>query len=288
MIGPRILDASNPEEWAHPLNRGLIAEWAVLPAQAGWETRTLRDLTRGGEASPGSNDCNLTGTLPWGGSRGRPGGQGAIIYAAAGGNYYQSASATLNPSTTDFTTSAWFYTTTYTITQDILSQIDGGGTGRTWMSVKATGLLRSNIGGVETAGATTLAVNTHYHFTLTCISNTITLYYNAVSDASAARTPDSNLGAMRLGTAKTGTGGWNGALDGWKMWTRGFTPTQVRQLYEEERLGNPNRWRWYTPRTWVFGGTATSPPPPPATSLGLVGAGLVGGRSLVGPSSLVN
>ncbi len=63
----KLLDVRCPIDWQHPLNRGLVSEWAVPPL-SGWRGgNTLRDLVRG--AKP-ANDGTLNGGVTWqGGSR---------------------------------------------------------------------------------------------------------------------------------------------------------------------------------------------------------------------------
>jgi hypothetical protein len=69
------IDTACPVDWAHPLNRGLVADWTILPIP-GWRGGlTLRDLVRGGRRP---NDGTLTAGPTWGGAKGRPGGFGSL------------------------------------------------------------------------------------------------------------------------------------------------------------------------------------------------------------------
>src|SRR6516165_9159941 len=110
MFVPRswLLDCRSPVEWSHPLNRGLVAEWAIAPL-TGWnKSNVLRDLVRGGKAF---NDGTLTGTtIPtWQIGHIKNGGWGSLFYAAGSArNSWVSFPTAITPVTnTSVTLAAW-------------------------------------------------------------------------------------------------------------------------------------------------------------------------------------
>jgi endoglucanase len=140
-----------------------------------------------------------------------------------------------NPATqTDFTATAWVrLATAIADTQVILQQMDGSGTGRTWLYRKSTGELASYLGNAETTSSATLATNTWYHVALVKTGSSLQLYVNgSASGSPATRTIESTVGTMRIGAHKvTTTQYWNGLIDEVRVYNRALSGAELATVY---------------------------------------------------------
>lgn len=127
-----------------------------------------------------------------------------VSLVGASSHYVVSTSSPLNPSATNFTASAWVKFTGVATQQVILSQLDGSGTGATWLELTSGAKLQTAIGGSNLTGATSLVANVWYHVALQQSGTDSTLYLNGTADGTATRTPASASGVIRIGTSKAG------------------------------------------------------------------------------------
>lgn len=127
-----------------------------------------------------------------------------VSLVGASSHYVVSTSSPLNPSATNFTASAWVKFTGVATQQVILSQLDGSGTGATWLELTSGAKLQTAIGGSNLTGATSLVANVWYHVALQQSGTASTLYLNGTADGTATRTPASASGVIRIGTSKAG------------------------------------------------------------------------------------
>jgi hypothetical protein len=86
----------------------------------------------------------------------------------------------------------------------VLSQQDGGGTGRSWLEFATAGAYDSFLGGVATTGSTAATVNTWARLGVAKQGTTVAVSFNGVADGSATRTVESAAGATTVGSQKTG------------------------------------------------------------------------------------
>jgi hypothetical protein len=124
-----------------------------------------------------------------------------------------------NPSTTSFSVEAWVLNrSTASTDQVIIQQMDGNGTGRTFLGVGFTDRIYSVLGGIPTVGSTILSPNTWYHLAVTYDGTTLRLFVNGVQDAAQNRTIGNAEGPFRLGTDKNGNFSWQGSIDEVRFW----------------------------------------------------------------------
>ncbi|MDO8522948.1 MAG: LamG domain-containing protein, partial [bacterium] len=148
-------------------------------------------------------------------------------------DYVSTASNVLDPAATDFTATAWFRTNAFNgIQQDIITQLDGTGTGRSWLFINATtNAINSFLGGAGTVGSI-LQANTWYHITLTKSGTTITIYLNGVFNVSSTKTVGAATGVTNIGINKDGVSDpFNGQIDDVRIYNRALTPDEIKRLY---------------------------------------------------------
>lgn len=266
-----LLDATCPIDWSHPLNRGLVGEWAVTPL-AGWSRgRTLRDLVRGGRTP---HDGTLTGmAFPattasgWAGAKGRPGGFGSIAFD--GTNDYVNLLSLPAISNASFSVAAWVYPTNLA--------------GRFEVFCSSTGLGQTGLEIGNSNGTTATATFDNADFWTQTSNNAVTanawnfiiwaadgltggnrkIYVNGrdvTSGGSGALATGGTFTAAFIGKRSTNSQFFPGRLDGIQLYNYGLTATVAAALYDETRRGNPDRWRWVRP--WSFGVEVAAAPPP--------------------------
>lgn len=147
-------------------------------------------------------------------------------------DYLVSSTNVFDPSQIDFTASIWFKPNQIGTFKVLISQQDGGGTGRYWLAQTAGGLLTTNITGTSFNGITTLSANNWYHATLTKSGPTMTLYLNGIQESTASGTVSSANGNSVIGANKlTNANFFSGTLDEARIYKRALTAAEVLQLY---------------------------------------------------------
>lgn len=211
-------------DWSSTAARGLHAAW--LGTEGGGPS--VYDLVAG-------NTLVYQGTTnPWIIGPDGP----ALNFPNSTTNYWQSARAIFDPTTTDFTASIWFRTNAIGVFQNLVSTSDGTGgasSGRGWFGITAAGLLQSNIsssGSSPTVGTTTLAAGAWYHAAMTYQGTTHTLYLNGRAEASGTITAGSNAGTIRVGVSRATTGPLNGAVgrSGLLLWKAALAAGTIQRL----------------------------------------------------------
>jgi len=136
-----------------------------------------------------------------------------------------------DPSTqADLTVTAWVSLTTANAgPPTILQQVDGSGTGRTWLYRNAAGQLASFLGNAETTSNVTLLTGIWYHVALVKTGSSLQLYVNGEANGSpTTRTVESCIGAMRVGTHKSRTNQyWNGLIDEVRFYNRALSGSEL-------------------------------------------------------------
>jgi hypothetical protein len=187
--------------------------------------------------SVGTNHATITGTdYAW-----VPGKLGSALTFTGNITRADTASAVSINGTTSFSAAAWIRPTTWATTatsRKLLQQMDGSGTGRSWLYISPTGLLSSFLGGVATTSNSTIPLNQWTHVALTVGGGLVKLYINGNEAASQSRTMESNTGTLRLGNAKTATAEdqFLGGLDDFRFYSRTLTPEEIAQFLAPEGL----------------------------------------------------
>lgn len=134
--------------------------------------------------------------------------------------------------------SAWFRIEASplgTNTMKLLQQLDGTGTGGTWLAVKdvsGTLKLTSQIGGAETTGGT-VSLNQWHHAAMVSDGGTIRLYLDGVKVAETNQALEINAAGFRIGNFKQSPGDahqWVGKMDDVAFYDRALTQTEINFL----------------------------------------------------------
>ena len=239
----RILDYRNILNRKHPLNRGLVSEWAALPQLGGG--KFLYDLC-------GNYHGTLTNGPTWMNTFYRPGGQGAIRYIV-GSSQYVNCGTRLNPSTQSITLAAWVRSTESGSTYVINKNYDGAVVP---YSLNLN-IVSSVIGGFSffdgfawrMSGVVTDITNTSvWRFVSGTWDGTTASYYiDGKLDSSSTpggTRPTSGTGITSIGAYLNDSNYFNGQIDDVMMFNVCLSAVQIQRLYNETRLGNPNRWNY--------------------------------------------
>ena len=257
-----LLDCRSPVEWSHPLNRGLVGEWAVT-SLSGWRGASVaRNLVRGGKI-PYDGTFNSTG-VTWQGLT-SPGGYGSLKFGGgASDNITLWSSSVLPISGTKASACCWIYPTgSLTAYQTVF---DWGGSSITRNLSAFLGGVASHLfvafadtSGAELSSSTDAWVaNLWQHLCVTCDGSTITAYRNGNFFALSG----TGIGAgMTLqpflwgGNPSDVGAAFTGYQDDLIVANRCWSANEVAALYLESRQGNPNRWRWVRGTVYSFPGT---------------------------------
>lgn len=253
------VDPACPLDGAHPLNRGIVDEWSILP-NSGWSRgNTLRSIVRGLHKP---NDGTLTNGPTWQGALGRPGGYGSLKFD--GSDDWVALASTIVLA--DFSLFAWIKQT-------------GDATIAGQSANLSAPQLRIGQGGanvlstydiVNNPQSSTLAVaqGTWQRVGFTRVGTTVTFWQNAISYGTGTFDPGTGLGRGSdvnifgaLNVSGTPALLFNGNMDCISIHNRALSASEVAALYRESRCGNPERWRWVSGASWFVapaGGAAYS------------------------------
>lgn len=262
----RAICRDNPINRDHPLNRGLIGNWSVLPGGSGGKT-FLNAVGRPNGA--------FTGDPRFWSKIGRQGGYGSVKFATGVANYVDLGAALPNFNTAEGALAYWVnfasntqFQNPWAIRTDANNQHEcyhgWGGFGINF-NYQRTG------GGTSVTAATTAVVNQNqwYHVIDAWSEsvNEIRVYVDGVSVASAgtigtyAGAPTINVFGIIQSLAAANA--MDGLMDDFRLYNRYPSASEAYALYEESRRGYPEAWNWLGTRTIVFlGGT-----PPPASTV---------------------
>jgi hypothetical protein len=279
-----LVDPACPLDWSHPLNRGLVSRWKVIP-NSGWRGGlTFRDLARGGKKP---NDGTLVNGPTWV-SSGRRGGNGAI-YFAPGTTNSVTVSSLSSKIPGSYTVSAWFTETIWTSEQQILSAYSAP-SDEVGMSVISSNVVRSYTSASGTSnnlvdGTTTLVSNTWYHYVLRIdtVALTKTLFLNGKVEAGPLGTTAPvtwNNATVYLGNISANGRDLFGKLDDICIHNRALSASEVSQLYQEQLRGSPETLRWVGARTYGFSEQAAATGGTPIFSSGILSSRIIGGGGI--------
>lgn len=251
------VDPACPLDWSHPLNVGLVAEWAVLP-NSGWQggatvhdlslRRSRHDLTVGG------------GSFSW--TTPIQGGYGSFSLGSTA-SYLNNPSSTAESLPNDFTWLGWFNLTA-TSTAILFSH------GSSWRVAAWVGVLRFTLPGVADysfSSTLTLTAGTTYFAAITRSGTSLVGYVGGsgglASEGQTISSATASGSMYRIGDPDFTSFSALGRLDRFAVFRRAWPSGRVAAFYDESRRGNPTRWRWAGRRTWFPPDQAVSPPPPP-------------------------
>lgn len=258
------LDPTCPVNWSHPLNQGLVAEWAVTPLQ-GWRgSTTLHDLVRGGRSF---NDAILTttGTIvpDWRGSP-APFGFGVLHSVQANNSFVKSTKPSLSLWASDFSAFCWFdkFTTGGAGFDSVMSSVSTGNNGWTIEPnvFGSGGKVGFTYYGVSDNATSFAAPAGTGMLALTKTGSTATVYLWSPSGGIQSQAftavmtaPDTDGVVLMAGWRSGGMlGNPNIDLYAAQVFSRVLTTSDFAGLIDQFRKGNPARWRWLGTREYSF------------------------------------
>lgn len=155
----------------------------------------------------GSNNATATGAIEW-----VPGVRnGAVRLNLSGGptayEYFTSANSVSVANNSSWTAGAWFYLEESPPPGEsaiILQQLDGGGTGRSWLTVRNNGqdiVVSTFIGAGFTSGGV-VQLETWHHIAMVAHSGTVTMYLDGVEVNRSNRNMGAANAPFRVGNGK--------------------------------------------------------------------------------------
>lgn len=241
----RMLYYGQPINRAHPLNRGLVAEWAVVP----WYKSGPRWIDLSGFRSHGT----LTNGPTWGGARGRMGGTGSLILDGTDDHVALGQPTAINLGV--YTISCWVYTTTITGLHNAIFK-PVGGAGQYGIILNGANWGAQHGGSGDTAGQA-LTTGRWYFLTVTMDGSTGTTYTDGAQNNSGAASTSTDMTNTTIGADVVNGRYWSGMIDQFAMHNRALPSSEVKAFHTESLRGNPSRWNWLSTRTY-FGVTAAA------------------------------
>ncbi len=262
-----LLDNTCPVDWQHPLNRGLVAEWAVSPL-SGWNgANVLRDLVRGGKTP---HNGSVNSGIKWVG-KSRTGDYGALSFDNTDTHNVSVPYSSVFDFPDQMTISVWYKSDDPSGSHGILEKTIGGTVNTQYLLFISSGQYnwRTANGGLTTiTGGTT---NTAWHHLVgTNVKNGGTSNMFLYLDGQLIAGPSANTagrttgnGVLLIGELGSNVFPWSGLIDSVAIYNRGLSATEVAALYDQSRRGNPDRWRWLS-RAAFFPSSAAPPATLPA------------------------
>jgi hypothetical protein len=275
------IDSACPVDWAHPLNRGLVADYTILPVP-GWRGgATVRDLVRGGRKPNDGSFVVVTPAAAWGGAKGRPGGYGRLDFSAANTQYATHPPPALT-ATPALSVSLWvLLPASPGDLTDFLGKWDNGGTtrqhfcryssGLQWFINQSSDAAQASV----TIPAASLALGGWNHVAFVADGSNLSGYLNGVLKAgpTALSGPylPSDTTAWGIGFGRSTPG--QAHFDAVRYYSRAMSAAQVRALYDQQRAGSPDLYRWVRPVAYSLpatGGAQTATPGTATASIAVV------------------
>lgn len=235
-----------PVNWLHPLNRGLIAWWLVVPGLTGGPTWI--DLVRPSNGNHGVL-TNMDLSAVWSGDS-PPGGWASLDFD--GSDDYVDAGNDVSLDVAEFTICAGFKADSYTGTANRNNWIVGKDVSgaRSYdfgvRNVNQDILLDCQINGSTPfgRGSTILTVDGLWHLGLVSYDGADLLYQlDGVDDGGGATStdPDVTTTNVRIGAREFigNTEEWDGHLDSVRVWNRGLTSEEGAQYHLLSKQGYP-------------------------------------------------
>ena len=250
----RTLNYGNPINWGWIVNHALVGRWKVVPQ--GGKGSTLLNLYHRNHGTFATGSVFPT----WTSARGRPGGFGAISFAASADLGYLETGITTD--FTDFTIACWFYATDNT-TGVYHRLADKKYDTGFWMGHNGAAGGDSWGGGILEAGSpfgtfVALPLNTWNFLAMVRLGTTKNIYgyggdgtYVTSSTAVSGSAVDAT--SLRFGNdnAVQVGAGMAGLIDDWFLYARGLSESEVAALYNDTRRGSPLSLNW-RPSVTIF------------------------------------
>lgn len=164
-----------------------------------------------------------------------------------GANDYITIANSKDFAATGLTAIIWFKRTQSGV-QVILSQQDGGGTGRNWLRLDTDNTFTTILGGVELDSNVVCLINTWYQGAVTydAATDIIALYLNGNFLTSKIDAMESAAGDLLIGVSKTLAADFQGNIDNPVLYDRPLLREEITELYI-------NSWQRYQPQIIPLG-----------------------------------
>ena len=229
-----VLNYSNPINRQHPLNRGLVARWEVLPQRTGG--LTLWDLC-------GTNHGVLTNGPTWGGAFGRAGSKGSLTFDASDDRVQLGSQWDV---TNGVTHTAWIYNTSLGSNHAIRSNK------KTIFATNASARLQwwadSDLSQIAD-NVFTLSVNTWYHAAVTQVGTTYAFYVNGQPGRTGTTNALDNAAQSATIGSFTTAFLWPGKLDRICDFNRALSAGEILQDYNASRQQYDPTLNWIRRRS---------------------------------------
>lgn len=241
-----------PINWGHPLNRGLVSRWQVVP----WYASGPRLINLASQ-----KHGTLTNGPKWSGAVGRPGGYGSLTFAGAGAFDRVNLGSVATVNGTAWTVALWFLLLPGGAGRGTLFGNRGQASSRdirfNWRTANRLTVGEENVAYIADNN-TDLVTNVWYHFAWTHNANSHNLYLNGKADGSATYTITASYSGDYLISDDTASDDLTGRVDAMNVYDRALSASDVSALYLDESQGGPQSLNWYTKRTY-FGVAAATP-----------------------------
>lgn len=154
-----------------------------------------------------------------------------------GSTGYVNTGLTTNPATAaaggGITVELWAKPASVAASRGVLSQQDGGGTGRTWLQIAAGApTWQTNAGGSITDSGVTAVVGRSDHLVITVLGTTLSFYVNGALATSSTRTIDSAVGSWLIATNKLLSSFFNVTVDEFALYPSALSAARVLAHYQ--------------------------------------------------------
>lgn len=165
-------------------------------------------------------------------------------------NFYLQQANFLDPGSDDISVCSWCYLNATEVDLTLIGQLDGTGTGRTYLStgVSVANILSSFLGGSQINNNTTISATTWIFVCFTCAagaSQTATFYLNGQADGTHTITMEAATGAHRLGAHKVLTNiNWNGLIGTSQVYNAVLSSEKINELLHNP-FSIPENQQWF-------------------------------------------
>lgn len=216
---------ANAQTCSVPGTDGLVAHWK------------LDEASGNAIDSSGSFDASATGSLLYS----QTGIVGTAINFDGSGNYFETSSAVIDPASTDFTVAAWLNSSDVSASGGTaIGQLDGTGTGRTWIETQ-DGNLETYIGNGVKVSTYVPSNDTWFHAVLVHdnAGNTLDWYIDGVfENQHTGVNAEASNGNLRIGSNKLGVD-FEGLIDDVRIYDRALSADEIAALYAQRSNDTP-------------------------------------------------
>lgn len=242
-----MLDSTSLINYEHPLNKGLCID-TTLVSNGGLSIKNHISGKRGTFTSL---------TNAWGNPNYRDGSYGCIKFDGTGyvdlgipdANFYGTS-----------TVSAWVYVTGFAKTQSIIASYEPNPqSGQYSLSINTSGKIGFYVygSGVSKGAISTSSITAYTWYNITVVKRInsgsgqmfIYFYINGILDTTSGAltqyTPPTTYRTC-IGNSYNGTSQLTGYIDSCLVYNRELSAIEIKNLYNETKSGNPNRWNFIT------------------------------------------